>query len=146
MDKHSPFRPQLLSQLPNAFKKWQAFNIAHRAANFAKHEINTLARIGQYKRFDCVRHMRDNLYRRAKIIAASLFFQDLAINLAGRNIVGLTRRDTGKALIMPKIQIGLRTVIRNKHLAMLARRHRSRINIEIGVELAQTHAIASRLQ
>ena len=47
---------------------------------------------------------------------------------------------------MAKIEIRLRAVIGDEDLAMLIGRHRARIDIEIGVELAQAHGIAARLQ
>ena len=47
---------------------------------------------------------------------------------------------------MAQIEIGLRPVIGDVDLAVLERGHRPRIDVEIGVELAQTHAIAACLQ
>jgi hypothetical protein len=47
---------------------------------------------------------------------------------------------------MAKIEIGLGAVIGDENLAMLVRRHRSGIDIEIGIELFDACAIASRLQ
>ena len=52
----------------------------------------------------------------------------------------------GEALVMAEVEIGLRAVIGDEHLAVLVRAHRARIDVQIGVELAQPHAIAARLQ
>ncbi len=47
---------------------------------------------------------------------------------------------------MAEVEIGLGAVVGDENLAVLVRRHRARIDIEIGVELAQTDLIAARLQ
>ena len=52
----------------------------------------------------------------------------------------------GEALVMAEIEIGLRAVIGDEDFAVLIRRHGSRIDVEIGVELAQPHLVAARLK
>ena len=52
----------------------------------------------------------------------------------------------GEALVMAEIEIGFGAVIGDEDLAVLIGRHRARIDIEIGVELAQPHLVAARLQ
>ena len=47
---------------------------------------------------------------------------------------------------MAEIEIGLRAVVGDIHLAMLERTHRAGIDVQIGIELPQPHAIAARLQ
>ena len=47
---------------------------------------------------------------------------------------------------MAEIEIGLGAVVGDEHLAVLIGAHRPRIDIEIGVELAEPHLIAARLQ
>ena len=47
---------------------------------------------------------------------------------------------------MAQVQIGLRPVIGDIDLAMLERAHRARIDIQIGVEFAQTDLVAARLK
>jgi hypothetical protein len=61
------------------------------------------------------------LHRRAQIITAALFGDDVGINTAGRNVVGLRERLLDKALIMAEVEIGLRTVIRDIDFAVLER-------------------------
>jgi hypothetical protein len=52
----------------------------------------------------------------------------------------------GEALVMAEIEVGLGAVIGDEDLAVLIRAHRARIDIEIGVELAQADRVAARLQ
>ena len=55
-------------------------------------------------------------------------------------------RSAGEALVMAEIEIGLGAVVGDEDLAVLGRAHRARIDVEIGVELAQAHLVAARLQ
>ena len=61
----------------------------------------------------------------------------LSARLAGR---------AGEALVMAEVEIGFRAVVGDEHLAVLIGRHRARIDVEIGIELAEAHAVAARLQ
>ena len=56
------------------------------------------------------------------------------------------RRAAGEALVVAEVEIGLRAVVGDEHLAVLVGRHRARIDVEIGIELAQPHRVAARLQ
>ena len=56
------------------------------------------------------------------------------------------RRTAGEALVVAEIEIGLGAVVGDEHLAVLVGRHRARIDVEIGVELAQPDRVAARLQ
>ena len=52
----------------------------------------------------------------------------------------------GEALVMAEVEVGLGAVVGDEHLAVLVGRHRAGIDVEIGVELAQPHLVAARLQ
>ena len=56
------------------------------------------------------------------------------------------RRTAGEALVMAEVEIGLGAVVGDEDLAVLIRRHRAGIDVEIGIELAQAHLVAARLQ
>ena len=58
----------------------------------------------------------------------------------------LGRRPAREALVVTEIEIGLRAVIGHEHFAVLIRRHRSGIEVEIGVELAEADLVAPGLQ
>ena len=140
----------MLAKLADGFEKRQALNIADRAADLDQHKIHLapglIDRRGQDKALDLIGDVRNDLDRRAQIIAAPFFFQYGLIDAAGGDIVGLGRRDAGKALIMAKVQIGLGPVVCDKDFAVLIGRHGARIDVQIRVKLAQTHSKAARLQ
>ena len=59
---------------------------------------------------------------------------------------GLGGGTPGEALVMAEIEIGLGAVVGHEHFAVLIRRHRSGIEVEIGVEFAETDLVPARLQ
>ena len=63
--------------------------------------------------------MRNDLNRRAKIVAAAFLLDNVLVNPAGRNVVGLIGRPPGEPLVVAKVEIRLRTVVGNEYLAML---------------------------
>ena len=66
-----------------------------------------------------------------------------------RPVVTLSeRRDgtPGEPLVMPEVEVGLGAVVGDVDLAVLGRAHRARIDVEIGVELAQPDLEAARLE
>ena len=55
--------------------------------------------------------------------------------------------DNGDAdFVLAEIEIGLCAVVGDEHLAMLIRAHRARIDVQIGIELANPDAEPTRLQ
>ena len=52
----------------------------------------------------------------------------------------------GEALVMAEVEIGLGAVVGDEDLAVLIGAHRPRIDVEIGVELAQPDRVAARLE
>ena len=145
MDEGGLAAAQVVVQLADGFEERQALDIAHRAADLHQQEIQPVG-IGQHEFLDHVGDMRDHLHGAAQIAALALLLDHLGIDAARGDIVGLARRHAGEALIMAQVQIGLGPVIGDIDLAMLERGHRARIDIEIGVELAQTNLVAARLK
>jgi len=135
----------LVAQLADRLDERQRFDIADGAADLAQHEVEIIG-FGLGEFLDRIGHVRDDLHRGAEIIAAPLALDDRLIDAARGHIVRLARRHAGEALVMAKVEIGLRAVIGDVHLAVLIGRHRARIDIEIGIELADAHAVPACLQ
>ena len=112
---------------------------------FNSDEIKVLrVRLGEF--LDSIRHMRNDLNRRAEIIPATFLLDDSLVNAPRCYVVGLPRRNARKPFIMPKVEVGFRPVISHIDFAMLIRRHRAWINIEIRIELPDSNAVSARLQ
>ncbi len=56
------------------------------------------------------------------------------------------RGHAGEAFVMSQIEIRFGTVIGDVNFAVLIRAHRARIDIQIGVELADTNLVPARLK
>ena len=79
---------EVVPQLADRFDERQAFDVADRAADLADDEIDAVG-IGEREFLDRVGDVRDDLDGRAEIIAAPLLGDDVAVDAAGRDIVGL---------------------------------------------------------
>ena len=128
MDTQRLQRLQIVAQLADGFHERQGFDIADGTAYFAQHEIE-IVRIGLRERLDGVGHMRDDLDRRAEIIAASFARDDVAIHSPARHIVALPRANAREPLVMPQVQIGFGAVIGDIDFTMLIRAHGSGIDV-----------------
>jgi len=90
--------------------------------------------------------VRHDLDGGAEIVTAAFLGQDVLVDAPRRDVVGPRCRPAGEAFVMAEIEIGLGAVIRHEHFAVLIRRHRPGIEIEIGVELAKPDLVAASLQ
>jgi len=90
--------------------------------------------------------MRNNLHGSAEVVAPPLLGDDIEIDLAGRIVVNDGRPETRKALIVAEIKVGLASVVRDEHFAMLKRAQSAGIDIDIGIELLDGNLEAFCLQ
>ena len=90
--------------------------------------------------------MRNNLNRLSQIISTAFFFDNILIDTTGRNIIGTCCLNIGKTLIMTQIEIGLMTVDGYIAFAMFIGIQRTRVDIDIRVELLNCNFISSCLQ
>ncbi len=88
----------------------------------------------------------NHLHRRAEIVAPPLLGDQLLIDAPGGDVVLLVGAPPGEALVMAEVEIGLGAVVGDEHFAVLGRAHRARVDVEIGIELAQADGVAARLQ
>ena len=136
---------QFVAELADRFEERQALDVADRAADLHQHEIDAVVAVAD-EILDGVGDMRDHLNRGAEIIAAPLLGEDVLVDAAGGDVVALGRRIAGEALVMAEVEIGLGAVVGDEHLAVLIGRHRARVDVEVGIELAEPDGVAARLQ
>ena len=84
---------------------------------------------------DLVRDVRDDLDRAAEEVAAALLGDDGLVDLAGRDVGALGQVLVDEALVVAEVEVGLGAVVGDEHLAVLVRRHRARIDVDVRVEL-----------
>ena len=145
MDEHGLAARQLVGKLADGLEEGQPLDVADRAADLDQNEVDALIAVGD-EGLDGVGDVRDDLHGRAEIVAAALLGDDLLIDAPRGDVVGLARRAAGEALIVAEVEIGLGAVVGDEHFAVLIGAHGPRIDVEIGVELAQPHAVTARLE
>ena len=136
---------QLVAELADRLEERQALDVADRAADLAEHEVEALVAV-EDERLDGVGDVRDHLHGAAEIVAAPLLGDDLLVDAAGGDVVLPVGGAPGEALVMAEVEVGLRPVVGDEDLAVLVGAHRPRIDVQIGVELAQPDLVAARLQ
>src|SRR5690606_20211391 len=115
------------------------------AADLAENEILIL-QVRHYEFLDGVRDVGNDLDGGTQIFAAAFLGDDLGIDLPGGHVVGAPRVDAGKALVVAQIQIRLGAVFGHENFAVLIGAHGARIDVDVGVELAQPDLETARLQ
>ncbi len=145
MDEAGLAARQFLAQLADGLEERQALDIADRAADLDQHEIG-IAGVGQDELLDLVGNVRHHLNSRAQVVAPPLLFDDVGVDAARGDVVGFGGVDAGEAFVVAEVEVGFGAIVGNEDLAVLVRAHRARIDVEIGIELAQTDLVAARLQ
>src|SRR5262249_23141870 len=125
---------QLVAELADRLEERQALDVTHRAADLDEHEIEALVAFPD-ELLDRVGDVGDDLDGGPEIVAAALLGEDFLVDAAGGDVVLTARRATGEALVVPEIEVGLGAVVGDEYLAVLVRRHRPGIDVEIRVEL-----------
>src|ERR1019366_1505344 len=127
---------QFLPHLADGFDEGQRLDVAHRAADFGDHHVHVL-RDFFGRRLDFVGDVRNHLHGLAQIIAAALLGDDLLVNLAGSPVVIARKLGVGETFVVAEVKIGFGAVVGDKNFAVLKRRHRPRIDVQVGIELHQ---------
>ena len=136
---------QIVLDLADGLEERQALDVADRAADLAQHEVEVVIAV-EDEILDRIGDVRDHLDGGAEIVAAPFLGENVLIDAPGGDVVGLGGGTSGEALVVAEVEVGLCAVVGHEHLAVLVRRHRSGIEIEIGIELAQPDLVATRLQ
>ena len=145
MDVDDMAAGQVVAKLADRLEERQALDVADRAADLDQHEVDALVAF-EDEVLDRVGDVGNNLHRRAEEVAAPLLGDQFLIDAPGGDVVLLVGAPPGEPLVMAEIEVGLGAVVGDEHFPVLGRAHRARIDIEIGVELAQSDGVAARLQ
>ena len=68
-------------------------------------------------------------------MTCTLLLDHRLVDLAGGEIVALAHLGAGEALVVAEVEVGLRPVLGDEHLAVLERAHRPGIDVDVGIEL-----------
>ena len=136
----------LEAELARRLQERQRLDVARHAPDLAEHDVAVVrARVAD-RRLDLVRDVRHDLHRAAEVAAGALAGQHGGVDPPGGVVARLGARDAREPLVVAEVEVGLRAVVRHEHLAVLVRRHRAGVHVEIGVQLLHEHLVPTRLQ
>src|SRR5579859_4900071 len=136
---------QFVAHLADGFEKRKRFDIADGAADFDDHDVH-VGRDALNRGFDFVGDVRDHLHGLAEIIAAALALDDLLIDAAGGDVVGLREARVGETLVVAEIQIGLGAIVGDEDFAVLERAERAGVHVQVRIEFLQADAQPAALE
>jgi hypothetical protein len=82
----------------------------------------------------------------AEVVAVALLLDHRLVDLAGGEVVGATHLRALEALVVAQVEVGFRAVLGDEHLAVLKRRHRPGVDVDVRVELDVGDADAARFE
>ncbi len=134
-------------QLADGLHVGQALDVAHGAAHLGDHEVvDALAAQRLDVRLDLVGDVRDHLHGLAEVFAAALLADDVLVDAAGGDVVGLAGGHVQEALVVAQVQVGLGAVLGHEALAVLVGVQRAGVHVDVGVQLLDGDREAARLQ
>jgi len=147
MDEHATPAPDVHRELADRLQERQRLDVAHRAADLRDHDVDVLALRDELDAvLDLVRDVRDDLHGAAEVVASALLADDRVVDRAGRHVRAARRVRVREALIVAEVQVRLGPVLCHEHLPVLERRHRPRVDVDVGVELLEGNPEAARHQ
>ena len=138
MDEHAAAAPDVDRELPDRLQERQRLDVAHRAADLRDDDVDVLALAHELDAvLDLVRDVRDDLDGAAEVVAAALLADDRVVDRARGDVGGARGVRVREALVVAEVEVGLGAVLGHEHLAVLERRHRARVDVDVGVELLE---------
>ena len=145
VDEHAPAAADVDGELPDRLQERQRLDIAHRAADLGDHDVDVLAVGDQLDAvLDLVGDVRDDLDGAAQVVAPALLADDRVVDRAGGDVRAARGVRVGEPLVVAEVQVGLRAVLGHEHLAVLERRHRPGIDVDVRIELLEGDLQAAR--
>ena len=137
--KRRHVRPQAQTELAHRFQERQGLDITHGAANFHNRHVHCVRLAKASPAFDVlldfVGDVRNNLNRFAQVVATAFFFQHGLVDAAGGEVVGPAHPGGDETLVVAEVKVSFCAIIGDEDFAMLERRHRARINVDVRIEL-----------
>src|SRR4051794_3847504 len=140
VDEHAAVAAFVDLELAQRFEERQRLDVADGAADLGDHVLDVLRISDELDAaLDLVGDVRDDLDGVAEVVAATLTADDRVVNRAGGHVRPARGVDVGEALVVAEIEVGLGAVLGDEYLAVLERRHRAGIDVDVRVELLQRH-------
>src|SRR5699024_5282163 len=139
----------VLAHLPGGLEEGLGLDVTDGAADLGDDHVRPwpfAAGLGAHPALDLVGDVRDHLHRVAQVLPATFLGDHLGVHLAGGHVRPGVEVDVQEAFVMADVQVGLGTVLGDEDLTVLERVHRSRVHVEVRVELLHRHPQATCAQ
>ena len=138
MDEHAPAPAHVDRELADRLQERQRLDVANGPADLGDHEVDVGGLRHQLDPLlDLVGYVRDDLNRGAEVVAAALPPDHGVVDATGSHVRRAARIGVGETLVVTEVEVGLGTILGHEHLAVLVRRHRARVDVDVGIELLQ---------
>ena len=137
----------ILAHLADGLEERQRFDVADGPAHLDDDHIRiAVARDPPDALLDLVGDVGDDLDRATEVVATAFLGDDRLVDPASRDVAELAQVRVDEALVMAEVEIGFGAVVGDEHLAVLVRRHRARIHVDVGIELEDRDTEPPRLE
>ena len=146
VEEHHVLAAPLGGHLADGLQEGLGLDVAHGAADLHNGHVGVRGVQGVDAALNLVGDVGDNLDGTAQVVPPALPVQHVPVHLA-RGDGGIDGEIlVNKPLVVPQIQVGLRAVVGDEHLAVLVGAHGARVHVEIGVQLLDLDPQAALLQ
>ncbi len=134
-------------QLAHSLDERIGLDVAHGATDLGDNEL-VIAGIaeGGNALLDFVGDVGNHLHGLAQEVATALLLDDILVDTACGDVICLRSGHTGETLVVSQVEVGLSAVLGNIALTVLVGVERTRIDIDVGVELLVGDRIATGLE
>ena len=136
----------VLAKLPDRLEEREDLDVADRSADLGDHDVDVFGRQRDDSVLDLVGDVRDDLHRLTEVRAVTLLREHRLVDRAGRRVALAVQRDVDEALVVTEVEVRLAAVVGDEHLSVLEGVHRSRVDVDVGVELLQCDSQAPALE
>ncbi len=138
MDEERVLATDLVAELADRLEERQRFDVADRAADLDDHDV-VVGRHALDRGLDLVGDVRDDLHRGPEVFTAALFRDHVQVDPARGHVVELRQRAVDEPLVVAEVEVRFGAVVGDEHFAVLERRHRAGVDVEVRVELHDRH-------
>src|SRR4051794_20850938 len=144
VDEHAAVTALVDLELAQSLEERQRLDVADGAADLGDDELHVLRVSDELDAaLDLVGDVRNHLDGVAQIVAAALAADDRVVDRAGGDVRAARGVHVGEALVVAQVEVGLGAVLGDEDLAVLERRHRARVDIDVRVELLERDLVTT---
>ena len=136
VDEHAVATSGVDRELADGLQERERLDVANRPPDLGNDHVDG-ARLGHHPDavLDLVSDVWNDLHRGSEVVAASLAPDHRVIDAAGGDVRRPGGVGIGVALVVTQVEVGFRPVLGYEDLAVLVRGHRSRVDVDVRVEL-----------